>query len=421
MRIIVWGINYSPELTGIGPFNAGLCDYLAERGHQVEMVTTFSYYPWWKKAAADRGQLFRTDKIGEIPVHRCWHYVPGRATTLRRIWHEFSFVFTSWVRVLFLARPDIYLVVSPPLLLGPFASIMARIKRRRYIFHVQDLQPDAAVGLNMVNPGAFTRWLYRLEGWAYRDASLVSGISDAMIRAFTRKGVPEAKRYLFPNWLRRAGHNADYLPPSNDRDTVSRAFRAKYNVPSDAFLASYSGNLGRKQGLETLVVAAALLKKSALDSTANGVVIILVGDGVMRQTLGEQIASRNLTQSVRLMPLLADQEYQAMLVASDLCLVTQAPGTGQYFLPSKLLSVLSAGAAVLSVADRDSELALAVDEGQFGVNVVPGDPVALAEALSDLAQNPSSLERMRLHTRWVGRFSASKVLGEFERRLHEIA
>jgi colanic acid biosynthesis glycosyl transferase WcaI len=420
MRIIVWGINYSPELTGIGPFNAGLCDYLAERGHQVEMVTTFSYYPRWKKAAADRGQLFRTDRIGGVPVHRCWHYVPARATTLRRIWHELSFVLASWVRVLFLARPEVYLVVSPPLLLGPFASIMARIKRRPYVFHVQDLQPDAAVGLGMVDPGAFTRLLYRLESWAYRDAALVSGISDAMIRAFARKGVPAAKRTLFPNWLRRAGRNADYLPPARDRDPASRAFREKYEIPGEAFLASYSGNLGRKQGLETLVAAAARLSKSAPGPAEGRIVILLVGDGVMRQALEQQITSLDLARSVRLMPLLADHEYQAMLAASDLCLVTQAPGTGQYFLPSKLLSVLSAGAAVLSVADRDSELAVAVGEGQFGVNVVPGDPVALAAALADLAQNPASLERLRLHTAWVGRFSASKVLGEFERRLLEI-
>ena len=177
MRITVWGINYSPELTGIGSFNSGLCEHLAESGHQVEMVTSFPYYPSWRKIPGDRGRFFRTDKFDDVLVHRCWHYVPAKGTTLRRIWHELSFAISSLIRVLFLPRPDLYIIVSPPLALGPLAAIMVRLKRRRYMFHVQDLQPDAAVGLGMLKAGLFTRCLYSLESWAYRDAAIVSGIS----------------------------------------------------------------------------------------------------------------------------------------------------------------------------------------------------------------------------------------------------
>src|SRR6185503_10236909 len=75
MRIIVWGINYSPELTGIAPFNAGLCDHLKNQGHDVEMVTAFPYYPFWKKIDGDTGRLYRTDDFNGVPMHRCWEYV----------------------------------------------------------------------------------------------------------------------------------------------------------------------------------------------------------------------------------------------------------------------------------------------------------------------------------------------------------
>lgn len=56
-----------------------------------------------------------------------------------------------------------YIVVSPPLLLGLAAWIVSILKGAPYIFHVQDLQPDAAVALGMVNSGTFTRALYWLE------------------------------------------------------------------------------------------------------------------------------------------------------------------------------------------------------------------------------------------------------------------
>lgn len=113
MQVAVWGINYAPEVTGIAPYNVALCEHLAARGHEVRMVTTFAYYPRWEKEEADRGQLYRTDLLRGVPTHQCWHYVPHRLSTLKRIVHEGSFVLTSWLRLLALPRADVYVVVSP--------------------------------------------------------------------------------------------------------------------------------------------------------------------------------------------------------------------------------------------------------------------------------------------------------------------
>ena len=87
MRVIVWGINYAPEITGISPHNVALCEFLKRRGDDVEMLTTFAYYPAWRKRPEDQGQVYRTDKITGVPVHRCWHYVPKRVSPLKRIIH----------------------------------------------------------------------------------------------------------------------------------------------------------------------------------------------------------------------------------------------------------------------------------------------------------------------------------------------
>ena len=68
MRINVWGINYAPEPTGIAPYNTALCEHLQRNGHDVRAVTSFAYYPAWKKADADRGRAYRTDEIRGVPV-----------------------------------------------------------------------------------------------------------------------------------------------------------------------------------------------------------------------------------------------------------------------------------------------------------------------------------------------------------------
>ncbi|HEX8490047.1 MAG TPA: glycosyltransferase, partial [Chthoniobacterales bacterium] len=118
MRVIVWGINYAPEFTGIAPHSVALCEFLRGVGHEVEMVTSFAYYPTWQKQPEDRGHFYRTDLVNGVPIHRCWHFVPAKVSAPKRILHEGSFVLTSMLRALTLPRPDVYVVVSPPLLLG---------------------------------------------------------------------------------------------------------------------------------------------------------------------------------------------------------------------------------------------------------------------------------------------------------------
>lgn len=405
MRILVWGINYAPEPTGIAPYNAALCDYLRGAGHAVGMVTSFPYYPAWRKERGDAGRLFRRDEVRGVPVYRCWHYVPARVSTLRRILHEGSFVLTSLVRLLGLRRPDVYVVVSPPLLLGAAAWILGRLKGAPFVFHVQDLQPDAAVGLGMLKPSRFTRALYRLEALAYRRAARVSGISEGMLRAFERKQVPVAKRVFFPNGVKLPALEA--LPPKG-------RFRAAHGVPADHFLAVYSGNLGMKQGLEVVIEAAELLRERPVS-------LLICGDGARRAALEESVRERRLG-NVRLLPLQPEAQYREMLVDADVCLITQQAGSGAAFFPSKLLAALAHAKPVLAVADEDSELTRALTVGGFGEAVRPDDPGGLAAGLLQMARHRQRLTQQgEAGRRFVARYQFETVHREFERTLLAVA
>ena len=414
MRIIVWGINYTPEPTGIAPFNTGLCEWLDARGHEVEMVTGFPYYPAWRKWPTDCGQLYRTDRMAGVRVRRCWQYVPGRVTPARRILHEASFLLTSTLRLLTLRRPDVLVVVSPPLAAGVPAWLVSRLWRRPYVFHVQDLQPDAAVGLGMLRPGAFTRVLYALEARAYRQARLVSGISDGMLEAFRRKGVPETRVVFFPNWV------GDHLAGAPDAGAAARAaFCPRLGLNPDDFLLCYSGNIGMKQGLGVLIDAAGQPDAGAGERRLQWIV---AGDGAGRAAL-EQQAAAQAGGRVRFLPLQAEAAFQEMLAAADVSVITQQKGTGQFFFPSKLLTALARAKPVLAVADADSELARAVREGDFGLVAPPDDPVVVAASARAMARaGADQLARWGENGReWVGRYRRSAVLGEFERRLAGIA
>ena len=383
MKIAVWGINYSPELTGIAPFNRALCEFLAEQGHAVGVITGFPYYPEWKKRESDRGRWFRTEVENGVVIRRCWLYVPKVVGSLRRMLHEASFVVVSLLRVLALPKPDLFVVISPPLPLGIAAWFAGWVKGVPFVFHVQDLQPDAAVGLGMVRKGLLTRVLYWMESFAYSRAARVSGISQGMLGKFREKGVPQDKIIYFPNGVKLPIE----LPPPG-------RFRARHGIPRTAFLAMYSGNLGVKQGLDVLVEAARLLRDwdempehagdDLVVGSARSVKIVIAGDGARRAHLAELIRRYDL-ENVLLLSLQPEEAYREMLADADCSVITQQEGTGSFFFPSKLLTSLAVAKPVVTVADENSELARATTEARFGINVPPNQPQALARAIRSLA------------------------------------
>ena len=401
MRVVVWGINYAPEFTGIAPHSVALCEFLDREGHDVEMVTTFSYYPTWQKRPEDRGRLYRTDVINGVPVHRCWHFVPARVSALKRIVHEASFIFTSTMRALFLEQPDVFVVVSPPLLLGAAAWFVGKLKRAPYVFHVQDMQPDAAVGLGMLKRSWFTRALYALEAFAYRHAARVSGITCGMLKTFRSKGVPESKLIYFPNAIELRN---DEPPPARGE------FRQRHGFPAHEFLAIYAGNLGVKQGLEVLLETAGLLRNRSIR-------FLIFGDGAQRETLAARAREMQLP-NFSMLPLQHGRDYRALLVDADLCFITQQAGAGNSFFPSKLLGLLAESKPVVTVAAPECELALSLAEGNFGVNVPPGRPEQLAALLDSLANDP---ERLWIYgangRRYVEQFDKQRVFEVFLRQL----
>jgi colanic acid biosynthesis glycosyl transferase WcaI len=405
MKISVWGINYWPELIGIAVYNRELCEFLCSGGFQVDMVTAFAYYPFWKKQPADKNKLYRTDRIGKVNVHRCWHYVPRKPSPLLRILHEGSFAVTSTIKQLMLPTPDLYLVVSPPLVLGLAAWIVSKIKRAPFHFHIQDLQPDAALGLNMLRDGRSARVLYALERLAYAKALSISCISDQMRAAVVAKGVPPSKVSEFPNWVELP--DLASLPARG-------TWKTQRGIAPNMQIASYCGNLGVKQGLELVLKAAKLMQDKV------PVLFVIAGDGAQRSAV-EQFKHQHKLDNVILESVLSESEHSALLVDSDVCLITQSPGSGAAFLPSKLLKTLAFQRAVLTNAEHNSALACAIEEGQFGYSIANQDAQAYALALEALLADESARKRLGEAGRaYISRFHREIVLPEFMRFLQQL-
>jgi colanic acid biosynthesis glycosyl transferase WcaI len=402
VRVAIVGINYAPEPTGIPVYTTGMAEYLAGQGHEVTVYTGFPYYPHWAKSPEDRRRLFRRETFNGVNVRRHYVYVPRRPSALKRMIHELSFVASSMLGYLAGPRADLTIIVSPPLFIGIPVALIARLKRSVTVFHVQDMQPDAAVDLGMLKPGPLTSFFFVLERLTYRLMHRVSTISNGMMAKIAAKGVSPDKMLLFRNWA-----NDDMVSP---RDS-NTDYRRKWGLEGK-FVALYSGNMGVKQGLNSLIDAASSLRSQT------DVELVIVGDGGEKPALIQRATDLGLS-NIQFRPLQPMEKLGELLATSDVVLVPQKEGVKDIVLPSKICNLLASGRPVIAAAAPETELGKIVSESGCGVLVAPQNGKQIADMIGQLRGAHALRERMgRDGRRYMeARLSGPMILREFMERM----
>ncbi len=354
MNIAFVGINYTPEPTGFAVYTTGMAEYFVHQGDNVTVYTGFTYYPLWSKSAQDRGKWYRQECINSVDVRRSFLYVPCRPTPLTRILHEISFVASASINYILGPRADLTVIISPPLFLGIPIILIAKLKRSRIVFHIQDLQPDAAIDLGMLKRGWLTSFLLFVEKISYRIVDVVSTISEGMLDRIVAKGISRKKIFLLRNWA-----NDDQVAPLS-RDT---AYRQELSL-GNKFVVLYSGNMGVKQGLRTLLDTARILEGTP------DIVFVIVGDGGEKHGLLRRADEMNL-QNVVFLPVQPYARLSELLATADVSLIPQKSGINDIVLPSKLSNIMASKRPVIAAANIDSEFGRIVCDSGSGLLISP--------------------------------------------------
>ena len=139
MKILFYGINFSPELTGIGKYTGEMAQWFAEQGHEVLVITAPPYYPAWKVSKGYQN-AYATEQWQGVTVFRTPLWVPAQPSGLKRLIHLASFALLS-IPALFKQwswKPDVVWVVEPPLMCAPAAVAFAKLNGAKSWLHVQD-------------------------------------------------------------------------------------------------------------------------------------------------------------------------------------------------------------------------------------------------------------------------------------------
>lgn len=406
MRLLILGMNYRPEATGIGPYTAGLAEHLAGRGNDVVVSTTFPHYPQWTwQQTTARG--WRTEKLGGVEVRRARVVLPRRPCVTWRLAYDTSFAVAALLNGMATNRRDLVLCVTPPIQSAVVGALLARRWRVPLLLLVKDLPLEAALSVGMMRPGRVHRAGEWLERRAYALADRIVVINPRFQRSLSRQGVPGGKVAVIPDWVDL--EEIRPRPPEPD-------MRALLGSENGEFVVLHAGSMGEKQGLGVAVDAARIAEREG------PVRLALIGDGPQRRALEEMIRGGGIG-NVRLLPLQAGSTFGRMLSAADALLLSQRADVLDSVAPSKLLTYMAAGRPILAAAHPESVAADLVTEAGCGVIVRPEAPEALADAMRALSGDPDLRRTLGLAgRRFVERhFDKRAILARWETLLAETA
>ena len=387
------------------PPYASMLRVIVERWRQAGFETeVFSTQPSYRDVA-DVERRPKREVVDGTPVHRVG--LPrGRHTILRAV-NMVLFALATFVRVVMRRRDVVMCSTSPPVILGAAASLGARLRGAAFIYHCMDLHPEIGALAGDFRNRYVLALLDRLDKATCRRASAVVVLSEDMRNSLLRRDASLADRIVVLN-------NFD-LPDLSDRS--SQAGQVAIPV-RERFRLVFTGNLGRFQGLETIVDGAMALRHEVEFD------LIFMGDGVAKADLERQVASLDDDGlvSIQFLPQGSPSEARQLMRTADLGLVTLTPGIIQYAYPSKTMTYLSEGLPLLVAAELDSELGRTVVNERLGFAVPPMDSAAISNAIRMAANKPTDLAAMKRNARVYAsaHFGREQALSQWARLLRRV-
>lgn len=403
MRVLVVSQYFWPENFRINDLVEGLL----ERGHEITVLTGLPNYPSGKLAS---GFTFRgpySGTFGRAQVVRVPLIPRGSGGGIKLFLNYASFAIAASAMLWRCKGPyDAILVFEPsPITVGIPARLAGKIKGAPILFWVQDLWPESLAATGAITSPRALKLVESLVRWIYKGCARVLVQSEAFVHPIAALGVAREKIRYFPN-----SAEAVYQP---------RKINPVWTGPAipPGFRVMFAGNIGAAQSIETILVAAEILRPYG------EIQWIILGEGRLAAWLKQEIAQRGLEGQIHLMGPFPMATMPDWFTQADAMLATlRRDPAFALTIPSKIQSYLACAKPI--VAALDGEGARVVQLAGAGFTAPAQDAAGLAEAVLKIYKmSPASRRALGNNGRryYEENFDRDTLLDKLEVWLSEVA
>jgi colanic acid biosynthesis glycosyl transferase WcaI len=343
-----------------------------ERGHHLNIVTSFPNFPDGKVFGGYRQTPFKRETLDTVDVLRVPTLIfPNRAIVLR-IFDFLSFMVTSCIASFFVGRPDVVMATSPQFFTAVSGWFVSRVYRRPFVFEIRDLWPDSIVAMGVMKEGFAIKLTRRIEQFLYGQADLIVTVTSSTRDLLMARGVDGKKIVVVTN-----GIDIDQLTPG----PAPAELRHRLGL-ENKIVVSYIGTVGMAHGLQLILDAAQDCRNRLPE-----VHFMIVGSGAELRDLQQQATERRLG-NVTFVGRVAHDDIVSYWRLSDMTLVLLKDiPLFRTVIPSKIFEAMATGTPIIT--NVRGELQTLLEPLGAAEMIQPSSLNALVDAIETLAKNPA--------------------------------
>ncbi|MCX8129600.1 MAG: glycosyltransferase family 4 protein [Clostridia bacterium] len=306
---------------------------------------------------------------------------------------------------------DLIICSTPPVTISGAIKLIKRKYNAKMYLLLKDIWPQSAVDLHAMRKGGAVWTVFRFfEKLMYRNADFIGCMSPANIN-YLKKNNP----YLDSGIIELCPNS---MKLRNNKEICRDRIRKKYNLPLEAVIFIFGGNLGIPQGVGFLLELIGIMRDR------KDVFFLIAGDGTETPKIKKYLAE-NKPECAAFISRLRKDDYDELVLSCDVGMILLNKLFTMPNFPSRLLSYLHAGLPVVAAVDEATDLGDILLQYGCGEKVPAGNIEAFVRAVDRLASNAAlrtemgKRARKLLETEYLVEKTYETIIRHFKREVSE--
>ena len=366
-KLLIYAHYYIPDTASTGQILRELAEGMLDKFD----ITVICVVPSYLGTIEDKykTQKYYKEEINGVKVLRIRVPEFSKTNKKSRVKNILSYFLGAMGTTFMVGKVDYVFSISQPPILGGLLGVWGKwMKHAKYIYNIQDFNPEQVLAIGYVKSKLVTDVMMWLDKFSCNRSNLVITVGRDLVKTvekrFEGKKVP--KTIMINNWI-----DENEIYPLNENNEKVLAFKKKYGLDGK-FVIMYSGNIGLYYDLEKLIEVVERFKPGTKTADGRDVVFAFVGSGSVLDKLVLYVKQHHM-DNVMFIPYQDKADLVYSLNAGDVHWCVNAKGIKGVSCPSKAYGIMAVSKPILGVLESGAEVRCLIEDSQCGLCCEPGE------------------------------------------------
>ncbi len=392
-KLLIYAHYYIPDVASTGQ----IIKELAEGMLDTFDITVICVVPSYTGNIEEKykKQKYYKENINGVNVIRIRVPEFTKSNKKSRIKNILSYFLGAIGATFKVGKQDYIFSISQPPILGGLLGVFGKwIKHAKYIYNIQDFNPEQTKAVKYSENKLITNLMMFLDKFSCKRSNLIITVGRDLVetinKRFNNKKVP--KTVLINNWI----DEKEIYPLNNDNEKVQE-FKKKYKL-EDKFIIMYSGNIGLYYDLENIFTVIEKIKPGTKTTNGQEVAFIFIGEGTIFEKLKKYKEEKKM-DNVAFIPYQDKKDLIYSLNSANVHFCINAKGIKGVSCPSKYYGIAAVGKPILGVLEEGTEIRLLIEKNNGGLVSNPEDYNSMEKNINWFIENANSEELVNMGKR----------------------